>query len=69
MSGGAFNPAVAFGATVLGLLSWANIWIYLIANLLGGSAAAIVFRFINPDDVEGGTLPWRARAGSGTLSR
>jgi aquaporin Z len=69
VSGGAFNPAVAFGATVLGLLSWANIWIYLIANLLGGSAAAIVFRFINPGDVEGGTLPWRARAGSGTLSR
>jgi aquaporin Z len=57
VSGGAFNPAVAFGATVLGLLSWANIWIYLIANLAGGAAAAIVFRYLNPQDVEGGLLP------------
>jgi aquaporin Z len=50
VSGGAFNPAVAVGASVMGLFSWSNIWIYLIANLAGGAAAAGVFRFLNPDD-------------------
>ncbi|HEY2549084.1 MAG TPA: aquaporin [Streptosporangiaceae bacterium] len=68
VSGGAFNPAVAFGATVLGLLSWANIWIYLLASVLAGGAAAILFRFLNADDVDGGILPWRAKAGSGTFT-
>jgi aquaporin Z len=51
VSGGAFNPAVAFGAMIMGLLSWANIWIYLLANLGGGAAAALIFRYLNPDDL------------------
>ena len=34
VSGGAFNPAVAIGATVMGLLTWSHIWIYLVANFL-----------------------------------
>lgn len=50
ISGGAFNPAVAIGITVMGLSAIANIWIYLVANLLGGAAAAAVFRMVNPDD-------------------
>jgi aquaporin Z len=45
VSGGAFNPAVAVGAMVMGLLSWSHIWIYLVANLLGGAAAASVFLY------------------------
>jgi aquaporin Z len=48
ISGGAFNPAVAIGATVMGLFSWSHIWIYLVANLLGGAAAAGAFRLIEP---------------------
>lgn len=56
VSGGAFNPAVAFGATLMGILSWSNIWIYLVANLLGGAVAALVFRYLNPGDVDGGPL-------------
>jgi aquaporin Z len=51
VSGGAFNPAVAIGATLMGLLGWPSIWIYLVANLLGGAAAAAVFRAFNPTDV------------------
>jgi aquaporin Z len=51
VSGGAFNPAVAVGISTAGLVSWSMIWIFLVANLLGGAAAAFVFRFINPDDV------------------
>jgi aquaporin Z len=50
ISGGAFNPAVAVGITVMGLSALANIWIYLVANLAGGAVAAVVFRMINPED-------------------
>ncbi len=50
ISGGAFNPAVAVGITVMGLSAWGNIWIYLLANLLAGAAAALTFRLCNPDD-------------------
>jgi aquaporin Z len=48
ISGGAFNPAVAVGATLMGVFSWSHIWIYLLANLLGGAAAAEAFRLIEP---------------------
>jgi aquaporin Z len=56
VSGGAFNPAVAFGATLMGLFSWANIWIYLLADLVGGAVAAIAFRYLNHADVGEGPL-------------
>jgi aquaporin Z len=49
ISGGAFNPAVAIGATVMGLFSWSHIWVYLLANFAGGAAAALAFRLIEPD--------------------
>ena len=50
VSGGVFNPAVAVGISVMGLSSWANIWVYLVANLAGGALAAVVFKFVNPPD-------------------
>ena len=50
ISGGAFNPAVAVGITIMGLSSVANIWIYLVANLAGAAVAAFTFRAINPED-------------------
>lgn len=50
VSGGAFNPAVAVGIGVMGLVSMTSIWIHVIADLLGGAAAAAVFRTINPGD-------------------
>ena len=50
ISGGAFNPAVAIGASVLGLFAWSNLWIYLLGNFLGGIAAAFVFKELNPKD-------------------
>jgi len=52
ISGGAFNPAVAFGASVMGLFSWSNIWIYLLADLAGGAVAALAFRYLNPGDLK-----------------
>jgi aquaporin Z len=48
ISGGAFNPAVAVGISLLGISSWANIWIYLVANFAGAAVAAVVFNLINP---------------------
>ncbi len=42
ISGGAFNPAVALGASILNLSAWSNLWIFIVANLLGGVAAALV---------------------------
>jgi aquaporin Z len=44
ISGGAFNPAVALGLTILNVNIWANIWVYLCANLLGGLVAAYLFK-------------------------
>jgi aquaporin Z len=44
VSGAAFNPAVAVGMTIMQLSMWANIWIFFVANLLGGLCAAQVFK-------------------------
>ena len=54
ISGGAFNPAVAIGAMVMGLLSWGDVWVYLLANLAGGAAAAFAFLFTQPGEKVGG---------------
>src|SRR5215475_13174574 len=48
ISGGAFNPAVALGISILGISDWSNIWIYLLANFAAGAVAAVVFQLINP---------------------
>ena len=48
VSGGAFNPAIAVGASVLGMFAWSNIWIYLLAELAGGAVAAAAFRLTQP---------------------
>ena len=50
VSGGAFNPAVAVGATVVKAFALKNIWIYLVACFGGGLLAALVFNFINEED-------------------
>jgi aquaporin Z len=50
ISGGAFNPAVAVGISVMGLSSWSNIWIYLVADFAGGAVAAGAFKALNPAD-------------------
>jgi aquaporin Z len=50
ISGGAFNPAVAVGITVMGLAKLANIWIYLVGNFAAAAVAGLAFKFINRDD-------------------
>jgi aquaporin Z len=50
VSGGAFNPAVAVGITMMGLSAVTYIWIFLVANFAGGAVAAVAFKALNPDD-------------------
>ncbi len=50
VSGGAFNPAVAVGITVLKISPIPAIWIYLVADFLGGLVAGIAFKALNPGD-------------------
>lgn len=54
ISGGAFNPAVGIGPiltdTLLGQGSLTSLWFYLVFPLLGGAAAAAVFKIQSPDE-------------------
>jgi aquaporin Z len=50
ISGAAFNPAVALGVSVAGIVSWSMLWMYLLANLVGGALAALAFRYLAPED-------------------
>jgi aquaporin Z len=47
ISGGAFNPAVAFGPTlvhsVYGDGGWGSLWLYFVGPVIGGALAAVVF--------------------------
>ncbi len=49
-SGGAFNPAVAIGASLMKGFVWADLWIYLVGAFGGALLAALVFNMNNPDD-------------------
>ncbi|CCB86048.1 MULTISPECIES: MIP/aquaporin family protein [Parachlamydia] len=50
LSGAAFNPAVALGISLLKISAWTNFWIFLVANFLGGAAAAYVFKAAHPNE-------------------
>jgi len=54
ISGGAFNPAIGTGPTIIDTLmgdgGFGNLWIYLVGPFAGGAAAAAVFKIQNPGD-------------------
>lgn len=50
ISGGAFNPAVTLGISIMGISPWSSIWIFLVANFAAGAAAAVVFKVVNPPE-------------------
>lgn len=50
ISGGVFNPAVHVGLIVLGAKNFSTIFLFWIAQFLGGFVAAFVFRRMNPDE-------------------
>ncbi|MCW5776907.1 MAG: aquaporin [Phycisphaeraceae bacterium] len=50
VSGGAFNPAVAVGACLMRLVSFADVWVHLAADFSGAAVAAIAFRAVHRAD-------------------
>jgi aquaporin Z len=50
ITGGAFNPAVVVGGSLMNIFALGNIWIYLVAQLAAGAAAAVVFRYLHPGE-------------------
>jgi len=51
ISGGGFNPAVALGLSISGQFDWANLWLYIVAPLVGAAVAAAAFRLLNTHDL------------------
>jgi aquaporin Z len=56
ISGGAFNPGVGIGATVINGLfnhgSFSNLWIYIVGPLVGGALAPVVYKATHPAEAE-----------------
>ena len=50
ISGGAFNPAVGTGITLLGALDWATLGIYVVTQLVAGAVAGVIFRVLHPGE-------------------
>ena len=50
VSGGAFNPAVATGITVMGLSFWGNYWVLLAGEVAGSIAAATAYKVVNGNE-------------------
>jgi aquaporin Z len=50
ISGGAFNPAVAIGITVMHVVKGGNLWIHLVADFAGGAVAAAAFKGLSAED-------------------
>ncbi len=48
VSGGAFNPAVATGITLMGLSFPGNLWVLLAGEAAGAVAAATAYKVVNP---------------------
>lgn len=51
ISGGGFNPAVAISLAITGQFGVSNLWIYILAPLVGAALAALVFRLLNAHDL------------------
>jgi aquaporin Z len=50
ISGAVFNPAVAVGVCIMGLISWGSFWIYLVGCFGGAFAAALTYKAVNGAD-------------------
>jgi aquaporin Z len=46
VSGGAFNPAVATGITLMGLEFWSNYWVLITGEIAGAIAAATAYKLV-----------------------
>jgi aquaporin Z len=50
VSGGAFNPAVATGISLMGLSFWSNFWILIAGEVAGSVAAAAAYKVVHGPD-------------------
>ncbi len=50
VSGSVFNPAVAVASNIAQLGNWSNLWIYLVGGFGGAALAAIVYKYVNPEE-------------------
>ena len=50
ISGGVFNPAVAVGIIIMGIVDPSSIWIYLCANSIGGFFSVAIYKLIHSDE-------------------
>lgn len=50
ISGGSFNPAVSLAVYLFGVIAGTDIWMYLVAQLLAGVAAGLVFNLLDLGD-------------------
>src|SRR5258706_6197630 len=57
IAGGAFNPALAVGSSLMGLSSWSNLWIYLVADFAGAAWAVGAIKDMGPADMKPVPLP------------
>jgi aquaporin Z len=62
ISSAAFNPAVAMGLSIMGLSAWSNLWIYVVANLVGGAVAGVTFMFLHAGENIIRPAAWDERA-------
>ncbi len=62
ISGGAFNPAVALGISFLKISTWSQLWIYWLAEFLGGACAGFAFLWMSPADKEERLVAEKAQA-------
>jgi aquaporin Z len=50
ISGGAFNPAVAVGITIMNLVKGANLWVHLVGDFSAAVCAAYAFKALSLED-------------------
>lgn len=50
VSGAVFNPAVALGVCIMGIISWGSFWIYLVACFAAAVAALAAYKIVNGAD-------------------
>ena len=69
ISGGAFNPAVGFGATLGGAIfaigSWSNLWLYIVGPLVGAVLGAGI-HYVQMAGLEATTAPSQGYPSPGT---
>jgi aquaporin Z len=49
ISGASFNPAITLGLMLPGFFCWKFLWVYWVAEVLGGTVAAYAYRAVSPE--------------------